>query len=50
MKRDLALMIGAFALGTLLAELVGAENTGTAMFFGQVAFAATLVYILVREP
>lgn len=46
---DLALMLGAFIGGTLLAELLGAANTGTAMTFGQLAFAATLVYVLLRR-
>ncbi len=46
---DLALMLGAFLAGTLLAELLGAVNTGTAMTFGQIAFAATLVYVLLRR-
>jgi uncharacterized membrane protein (DUF485 family) len=46
---DLALMLGAFATGTLLAELLGAVNTGTALTFGQIAFAATLVFVLLRR-
>ena len=40
-------MVGAFAVATLLAELPGAANTGTALTFGQIAFAAALVYVLV---
>jgi hypothetical protein len=46
---DLALMLGAFLAGTLVAELFGASNTGTAMTFGQMAFAATLMYVLLRR-
>ncbi len=46
---DLALLLGAFVAGTLLAELLGAVNTGTAMAFGQLAFAATLVFVLLRR-
>jgi hypothetical protein len=46
---DLTLMLGAFVAGTLLAELLGASNTGTAMTFGQMAFAATLVFVLLRR-
>ena len=46
---DLALMFGAFIAGTLLAELLGAVNTGTALTFGQLAFAATLVFVLLRR-
>ncbi len=46
---DLALMLGAFLSGTLLAELLGADNTGIALAFGQIAFAATLVWVLLRH-
>ncbi len=46
---DLALMLGAFLAGTLLAELLGADNTGIALAFGQIAFAATLVWVLLRR-
>ena len=46
---DLALMLGAFLAGTLAAALLGAADTGTAMTFGQIAFAATLVYVLLRR-
>jgi uncharacterized membrane protein (DUF485 family) len=42
-------VLAAFALGTLVAELAGAENLGTAMAFGQIAFALALVWVLVRE-
>lgn len=48
MIRPLALMLGAFVVATLVAEALGAANTGTAMTFGQLAFAATLVAVLVR--
>ncbi len=46
---DLGLLLGAFAGGTLLAELLGAANLGTALAFGQLAFAATLVWVLLRR-
>ncbi len=46
---DLALMLGAFIAGTLIAQLLGAANTGTALTFGQIAFAVTLVYVLLRR-
>jgi len=46
---DLILMLSAFVAGTLLAELFGAVNTGTALTFGQIAFAATLVFVLLRR-
>jgi hypothetical protein len=47
---ELTIMLGAFVAGTLLALLFGAINTGTALFFGQVAFAITVVYVIVRRP
>ncbi|HEX5927386.1 MAG TPA: hypothetical protein VFY45_26455 [Baekduia sp.] len=50
MKLDLALILGAFVLTTLIAELVGATNFGTALTFGTIAFATTLVFVLVRRP
>jgi hypothetical protein len=50
MRIGLALMLAAFALGTLVAELFGAVNLGTALTFGQLAFAATVVWVIVRRP
>lgn len=50
MRLDLALILGAFVLGTLIAEIAGATNFGTALSFGTIAFAATLVFVLVRRP
>jgi uncharacterized membrane protein (DUF485 family) len=41
-------VLGAFALTTLVADLAGAANLGTAMAFGQIAFALALVWVLVR--
>ena len=41
-------LAGAFAGVTLVAELAGAENLGTAMAFGQIGFALALVWLLVR--
>ena len=46
--RDLGLMLGAFAAATAVAELLGAVNMGTALAFGQIAFAAALIWVLVR--
>lgn len=50
MRLDLLLLLAAFALGTAVATLLGATNLGTALTFGQIAFAATLVFVLVRRP
>ncbi len=46
--RALALLIAAFAAAAGIAELAGAANLGTALTFGQLAFAATLVWLLTR--
>jgi hypothetical protein len=46
---DLALMIGAFVVATVVAELAGAANLGTAMTFGQIAFALAAVFVLLRR-
>jgi hypothetical protein len=48
--RDLALMLGAFVLGTAVAALLGAANFGTALTFGTIAFAAVLVWVLLTRP
>jgi hypothetical protein len=46
---DLALLIGAFAAASALAALLGAANLGTALAFGQIGFAAMLVWVLLRR-
>ena len=46
---DLLLLVAAFLAGTLAAVLLGADNTGIAMTFGQITFAAVLVTILLRR-
>jgi len=49
-KRDLAVILGALVLATLIAEIAGATNFGTALTFGQMAFAGALVFVLLRRP
>ncbi|MBW3608620.1 MAG: hypothetical protein KY463_09730 [Actinobacteria bacterium] len=46
---DLALMIGAFVVATLVAEVAGAPNLGTALSFGQIAFALAAFYVVFRR-
>ena len=46
--RDLATMIGAFAVASAVAAALGAANFGTALAFGQIGFAAALVWVLLR--
>jgi hypothetical protein len=50
MIRDLGTIIAALVVATLAALLLGAINTGTALTFGQIAFAAALVAVLLRRP
>jgi hypothetical protein len=47
---DLLIVFAAFAAGTVVALLFGAINTGTAMTFGQLAFAGALVGVLAKRP
>jgi hypothetical protein len=49
MLRQLLLLLLALAAGTALALLVGAKNFGTALAIGQICFAATLVFVLMRD-
>ncbi|MGN6817031.1 MAG: hypothetical protein ACTHK3_13265 [Solirubrobacterales bacterium] len=49
MSRQLLLLALAFTGATAIALLVGAKNLGTAFGIGQLAFAATLVYVLMRD-
>lgn len=44
-----AIALGAFLLGTVVAELAGAADLGTAMAFGQIAFAIAVVGLLLRR-
>jgi hypothetical protein len=46
---DLGLFAVAFGAATGFAELLGAANMGTALTFGQLAFAATLIWVLLRR-
>lgn len=47
MTRQLALMLGALAVGAAIAGILGA-GFGVALGVGQLCFAATLVWILLR--
>ena len=50
MIRSLALLIGVVVLVTAIAELLGATNFGTALTFGEIAFAAVLMWVLLKRP
>lgn len=49
MRRQLLLLLLAFAGGAAIGLLAGAKNLGTAFGIGQLCFAATLVYVLLRD-
>jgi hypothetical protein len=46
---QLAALLGALAAGTLIALALGATNLGTALTFGTMAFAAVLVWLILRR-
>jgi hypothetical protein len=48
-QSQVALMAGVFVVATLLAELFGAANLGIAVTVGQLAFAATYMFLIVRR-
>jgi hypothetical protein len=48
-RRQLLLLLLAFAGGTAVAGLLGAIGLGVALGVGQVCFAATLAWVLLRD-
>jgi hypothetical protein len=49
MATNLAIPLAAFAVVALIAQLAGAANLGVALGIGQVAFAATAVWVLLTR-
>ena len=49
MARQLGLLASAFPIGVGIAALAGAANFGVALGIGQLCFAATLVWVLLRD-
>ena len=49
MLRAAAILLGIFAAVTLIAWAVGAANLGTAATFGQLAFLAGVVVVVLRD-
>ncbi len=43
-------MFGAFVAASALAAALGAINLGTALSFGQIAFALAVVFVMVKRP
>jgi hypothetical protein len=48
-RLDLLIMISAFVVASALAGALGAINLGTALTFGQIAFALAAVLVIVRR-
>jgi hypothetical protein len=48
-KVDLLVMLAAFAGAAALAGLLGAANLGTALSFGQIAFAIAALFVITRR-
>jgi hypothetical protein len=49
MGRQLLILVLGFAGGIAIALLLGAKNLGTAFGVGQLSFAATLIWVLLRN-
>lgn len=49
LRAQVALLAGVFAGVTIVAEVAGAANLGTALGIAQIAFALTLVWVLLRS-
>jgi hypothetical protein len=47
--RDLLMIVGAFVLASAIAGALGASNLGTALAFGQMALAATVVFVMLKR-
>ncbi len=49
MRRDVLTALAAFVIASALAGALGAANLGTALAFGQMALAASVVYLMLRH-
>ena len=49
LRTQLLVVLAAFAGATGIAELAGAANLGTALAFGQMAFVAALIVVMLRS-
>ena len=49
LRTQLLVVLAAFAGATGIAELAGAANLGTALAFGQMAFVAALIAVMLRS-
>jgi hypothetical protein len=46
---DIVRLLAVFAVATAIAAALGAANFGTALTFGEMAFAVALVWTIVRD-
>ena len=49
MRVNLLAMFGAFVLASGIAGALGATNLGTALAFGQMTFAVTAIYVMLKR-
>ena len=49
LRTQLVVLLAAFTGATGIAELAGAANLGTALAFGQMAFVAALIVVMLRS-
>lgn len=47
--RDIGIVLGTFIVVSAVAALLGAANMGTALTFGQIVFAAVLLWALLTR-
>jgi len=48
-RGSLLIVLAAFVLASALAGALGAANLGTALSFGQIAVAISVVYVMLRR-
>jgi hypothetical protein len=48
LAKQVAIALGAFALVSAIAGLLGATNLGTALAFGQLAFVAAVSVLMIK--
>jgi hypothetical protein len=48
-SRDLLIIVGSFVLASAIAGALGASNLGTALAFGQMAIAISIVYVMLKR-
>jgi hypothetical protein len=48
-SRDLLIIFGSFVLVSAIAGALGATNLGTALAFGQMAVAISVVYVMLKR-